>query len=97
MSMFNILIDDQIVSRILVSVGILLGTLVVSIVIKKAIDLVFKEIRRAIISGHFIAKTKAARTLLIVPFFFRCYRCSNDFEILCKSMTDNARIDEFSW
>lgn len=62
--MFNILIDDQTIHRLLASIFILFATFIVSIVIKKAIDLVFKEVRRAIISEHFVAKTKAARTLL---------------------------------
>ncbi len=62
--MLNLVNDELIGKRLIVSGLILLSAIIVSLLIKKSTDLVFKEVRRALWDEQIISKTKTARTLL---------------------------------
>jgi len=54
----------MLINKILFSSGVLIATLLISFVFKKAVDLVFSGVKRKVANTFIIAKTKTLRSLL---------------------------------
>ena len=55
---------SYIVGHIIFTAIVLLSTIILSTIIKKAIDTIFLSVRKRVISGYLIAKTRTIRTVL---------------------------------
>ena len=55
---------SYIIGHIIFTAIILLSTMILSIILKKTIDTIFLSVRKRVISGYLIAKTKTVRALL---------------------------------